>query len=107
MASARPLILFFAAVPIACGGGDTPVDPPVPTTITVTPTEVSFASVNDTEQLSARVFDQHAVLARTASFLGVTGTVQKAGEVVHLVADTLWRPELDAGPNAVGSRDFH
>lgn len=59
MASARPLILFFAAVPIACGGGDTPVDPPVPTTITVTPTEVSFASVDDTQQLSARVFDQH------------------------------------------------
>ena len=55
----------------------------------------------------SRVFDAHALIARTASFLGVTGTIQKAGEVVHLVADTLWRPELDGGPNAVGSRDFH
>ena len=54
-----------------------------------------------------RVFEAHALIARTASFLGVTGTIQKAGEVVHLVADALWRPELDAGPNAVGSRDFH
>ena len=59
MASARPLILLFTTIPLACGGGDTPVDPPVPTTITVTPSEVSFASVDDTEQLSARVFDQH------------------------------------------------
>ena len=55
----------------------------------------------------SRVFDAHALLARTVSFLGVTGTIQKAGEVVHLVADELWRPELDGGPNAVGSRDFH
>ncbi len=55
----------------------------------------------------SRVFDAHALIARTASFLGVTGTIQKAGGVVHLVADTLWRPELDEAPNAVGSRDFH
>ncbi len=55
----------------------------------------------------SRVFDAHALIARTASFLGVTGSIQRAGGVVHLVADTLWRPELDAGPNAVGSRDFH
>ena len=55
----------------------------------------------------SRVFDEHALIARTASFLGVTGTIQKAGGVVHLVADTLWRPELDEDPNAVGSRDFH
>ncbi len=55
----------------------------------------------------SRVFDAHALIARTASFLGVTGRIQRADGVVHLVADTLWRPELDAGPNAVGSRDFH
>ena len=54
-----------------------------------------------------RVFEAHALIARTASFLGVTGRIQRAGGVVHLVADTLWRPELDTGPNAVGSRDFH
>lgn len=55
----------------------------------------------------SRVFDAHAPLAGTASFLGVTGTIQRADGVVHLVADTLWRPELDRGPNAVASRDFH
>ncbi len=55
----------------------------------------------------SRVFDEHALIARTASFLGATGRIQRAGGVVHLVADTLWRPELDAGPNTVGSRDFH
>ena len=55
----------------------------------------------------SRVFDAHALVARTAPFLGVTGTIQRAAGVVHLVADTLWRPELDEDPNAVGSRDFH
>ena len=55
----------------------------------------------------SRVFDAHALIARTASFLGVTGTIQRAAGVVHLVADTLWRPELDRDPNAVGSRDYH
>ena len=55
----------------------------------------------------SRVFEAHAPVARTASFLGVTGTVQRAADVVHLVADTLWRPRLDRDPNAVGSRDFH
>ena len=59
MAASRHLVLLFIAGLPACGGGDTPVDPPVPTTITVTPSEISFASVGDTEQLSARVFDQH------------------------------------------------
>lgn len=58
MASTRPLPLLLAAVLCACGGED-PVDPPIPTTVTVTPSEVSFVSVGDTEQLSARVFDQY------------------------------------------------
>ena len=58
MASTRPLPVLLAAVVCACGGED-PVDPPVPTTVTVTPQEVSFVSVGDSEQLSARVFDQY------------------------------------------------
>ncbi|MXW16936.1 MAG: hypothetical protein F4123_03380 [Gemmatimonadetes bacterium] len=58
MATSRPLPILLILGLHACGG-DTPVDPPVPTTITVTPSEVSFASVGDTEQLSARVFDQY------------------------------------------------
>jgi len=53
------------------------------------------------------VFDQYVLIAKTASFLGVTGKIQKAEGVVHLVADTLWQPKLGQHPEAVGSRDFH
>lgn len=58
MTTARPLFVLFTVGVFACGG-DAPVDPPVATSVTVTPTEASFASVGDTEQFSARVFDQH------------------------------------------------
>ncbi len=54
-----------------------------------------------------RVFDDHAVLARTASFLGVTGRLQSQSGVVHLVADELWTPEIPSRPPTAGSRDFH
>ena len=54
-----------------------------------------------------RVFDEHAVLARTASFLGVTGKIQSESGVVHIVADALWMPETAARPPTAGSRDFH
>ena len=54
-----------------------------------------------------RVFDAHAVLARTASFLGVTGKLQSESGVVHIVADALWTPEIQARPPSAGSRDFH
>ena len=54
-----------------------------------------------------RVFDDHAVLARTASFLGVTGKLQSESGVVHIVADALWPPEIAARPPTAGSRDFH
>ena len=54
-----------------------------------------------------RVFDDHAVLARTASLLGVSGTLQSEAGVVHLVADALWLPALPLAPPTAGSRDFH
>ena len=54
-----------------------------------------------------QVFDDYAVLARTASFLGVTGTLQAASGVVHLIADALWTPEIAPRPATAGSRDFH
>ena len=54
-----------------------------------------------------RVFDRHAVLVRTASFLGVTGKLQSESGVVHIIADALWAPELAARPPSAGSRDFH
>ena len=54
-----------------------------------------------------QVFDDHAVLARTASFLGVSGKLQSESGVVHVVADALWTPEIPARPPTAGSRDFH
>ncbi len=54
-----------------------------------------------------QVFEDHAVLARTASFLGVSGKLQSESGVVHVVADALWVPEIPSRPPTAGSRDFH
>jgi len=54
-----------------------------------------------------RVFARHATLAKTATFLGVTGTLQVEQGVVHLVAERLWQPHLHADLATSPSRDFH
>ena len=53
-----------------------------------------------------RVFDKYAVLARTASLLGVSGALQCEHGVVHIVAEALWAPKLPARPPAARSRSF-
>ena len=53
------------------------------------------------------VFEEHAVIAKTAAFLGVTGRLQVQDEVAHLVAEKLWLPQLRATPATTRSRDFH
>ena len=53
------------------------------------------------------VFQRYAVLAKTVSFLGITGTLQVEDNVVHLVAERLWKPQLSLRPSAPPSRDFH
>jgi error-prone DNA polymerase len=53
------------------------------------------------------VFQRYAVLAKTVSFLGITGTLQTEDNVVHLVAERLWKPQLSEKPSAPASRDFH
>jgi error-prone DNA polymerase len=53
-----------------------------------------------------RVFEAFPVLAKTASFLGITGRIESRHDVVHLVADELWIPRL-APPAHSKSRDFH
>ena len=53
------------------------------------------------------LFDGHALIAKTASFLGVTGKIQKADGVTHLVADKLWPPRPEQRTPDVSSRDFH
>ena len=53
------------------------------------------------------VFQRYAVLAKTASFLGITGKLQVEDGVVHLVAEELWEPRLAMKPASAGARDFH
>ncbi len=54
-----------------------------------------------------QIFDRHAALAKTASLLGVSGEVQKADGVIHLIAKSLWTPELSIPEQTQRSRDFH
>ena len=53
-----------------------------------------------------QVFDEHVVLVKTASFLGVSGKLQIESQVAHLVAEQFWLPELMVHPETGGSRDF-
>lgn len=54
-----------------------------------------------------KVFDRHATIAKTATLLGVTGEIQKADGVVHLIAKSLWVPDVAFADHATRSRDFH
>jgi error-prone DNA polymerase len=53
------------------------------------------------------VFEQYAIVLKTEPFLGVTGRLQVEREVVHVIADSLWKPRLRHTPPSGGSRDFH
>jgi error-prone DNA polymerase len=53
------------------------------------------------------VFQRYSVLAKTLSFLGITGTLQVEDNVVHLVAEQLWEPKVELKPTGAPSRDFH
>jgi error-prone DNA polymerase len=52
------------------------------------------------------VFKRYRVIAKTVSFLGVTGTVQNQRGITHLIARHLWIPQFHHDPPSVGSRDF-
>jgi len=54
-----------------------------------------------------RVFEEHAVLAKSALLLGVSGRLQVHEGVVHLVADTLWDPDLRLRTDGTSVRSFH
>jgi len=54
-----------------------------------------------------RVFERYSVLAKTARFLGVTGTLQVEQGVVHIVAEKLWIPEVNPDVVSAPSRNFH
>ena len=53
------------------------------------------------------VFHRYSVLAKTVSFLGITGKLQVEDGVVHLVAEKLWEPRIELKRNGALSRDFH
>jgi error-prone DNA polymerase len=53
------------------------------------------------------IFRKYETIAKTQSFLGVTGKLQVQSGVTHLVAEQLWAPDLATHPNNVQSRDFH
>ena len=54
-----------------------------------------------------QVFDRHAALAKTAALLGVTGEIQRADGVIHLIAKSLWAPDVSLAEQTHRSRDFH
>lgn len=54
-----------------------------------------------------KVFRRVELLAKTASFLGVTGKVQSQSGVVHVIVETLWKPDTEAILCRYKSRDFH
>jgi error-prone DNA polymerase len=54
-----------------------------------------------------KVFEKHALVLKTTSFLGIEGKLQVEGGVTHLVADALWKPSVEIMPVAVESHDFH
>ncbi len=53
------------------------------------------------------VFEKYQVVAKTTAFLGVTGTLQVESNVVHVVAESLWTPNLERTPPSQKSRNFH
>jgi len=54
-----------------------------------------------------KVFDKYALIAKTTTFLGVTGKIQSERGVVHVIVDEIWVPEAKVRPENVRSRDFH
>jgi error-prone DNA polymerase len=54
-----------------------------------------------------KVFEEYELIAKTQSFLGVTGKLQVQSGVAHLVAEKLWAPDVSLYPRETRSRDFH
>jgi len=54
-----------------------------------------------------KIYERHRLLAKTESFLGVTGKLQHQSGVTHLVVQQLWTPRCGIRPEPLKSRDFH
>ena len=82
-----PVVLLVAA----CSGGDSPTDPPipVPSSITLSASSLSFVSLGEAQQLTATVVDQHGATIPGASMTwassdGQVASVSSAGLVTAL-----------------------
>jgi error-prone DNA polymerase len=53
------------------------------------------------------IFQRYSVLAKTVNFLGISGILQVEDNIVHLVAEKLWQPQVSTQPAKSSSRDFH
>ena len=54
----------------------------------------------------SRIYERFRPLVRTLSFMGVSGRIQAEKGVVHLIVDSVWRPQLERSPQLMRSRDF-
>lgn len=54
-----------------------------------------------------KVLEKYELLAKTQSFLGITGKLQMEGGVVHIIVEELWKPQMERRPADTKSRDFH
>ncbi len=54
-----------------------------------------------------KVFQRFPLLAKTEMFLGISGRIQAQDGVVHVTANELWLPPVEAPREEVLSRDFH
>lgn len=54
-----------------------------------------------------RLFLEQNILARTAGLLGVTGKLECHDNVIHLIAETFFQPDLGPDLPHLPSRDFH
>ena len=54
-----------------------------------------------------KVFEEFSLIARTQSFLGVTGKIQAQEGVTHLIAEKLWVPRVELQIPEARSQDFH
>ena len=54
-----------------------------------------------------QVWQEHKLLAKTLSLMGVSGKIQNEDGVVHLIVDRVWEPRLRDRIAAGRSRDFH
>ena len=54
-----------------------------------------------------KIFERYSLQAKTLSCMGVTGNLQVAEGVTHLVVEMIWEPQLKHKSIQVKSRDFH